>query len=418
VTVRAYWGMDPVVGYLSKHGVDARLPAGETLVGIELEIEDFPMGIRHAFGGFTFTNDGSLRNNGIEAITNPVAIKYVPSLLNGFFAHFGITAANYSERCSIHVHVNMQERTFEQVATIGLVYQTVERLLFKFVGNDRDQSIFCVPWCQSNMTFSAINKLVKGDGVFLKTWQKYSALNLLPLTSKGTIEFRHLHGTCDVPRITQWIALIGKIVEYADRVSLADAKATIINMNTVSNYHAWLDGVFGEYADALRWTDSETLLSTGVIDSKLMLLESKEPAETDFQRLLREGREQVRAVIRPRVERAFDEEEEEDDDSWRAGPEPDVAPPAQPDPRGIIFGAGRGVINPMADRFVVPPQQANVFAAEQRPNPWGNWARDTEPAQPPREIDTLNAHIQAAEQRIRARQEQVRNVPRGNPRPR
>lgn len=290
-TIQELYANRPVTSYPSKHGIDNTLPAPEQLVGIELEIEGWTDILKRSFGGFSFVDDGSLRSNaqgvGIEAITLPVAIKHVPSLLNAFFKHFGMDERNYSERCSTHVHFNVQPLTFEQLTTICLVYQTVERLLFGFVGNDREQSIFCVPWSQSNMSCSTVEKLYKAgtDSSVFRSWQKYSALNLIPVPYKGTIEFRHLHGTCDVKLITTWIAILAKIFEYAQQVDFEKAKHHIVSMNTVSNYYAWMEMVFGSYAGDLRTPNFEEQLSVGVIDSKLMLM--KGPEVTDWLQGLR-----------------------------------------------------------------------------------------------------------------------------------
>lgn len=268
--------------FTSKHGETGGLPMPDMLVGIELEIENFPVTLEHSFGGFTFTTDGSLRASdtgvGIEAITKPVAIKYVPGLLNAFYQRFGIKESNYSERCSTHVHFNTLGLELEQVKTICLLYQTVERLLFRYIGHDRGENIFCVPWYQCNMSYNIVNQMSTPDEAHncFRRWQKYSAMNLIPVVSQGTLEFRHLHGTCDVKLITEWISLVAKMFEYATKTPFAMAQDEIVNMNTVSNYHEWLNGVFGSLASALHSPNFEKDLATGVIDSKLMITKKEE----------------------------------------------------------------------------------------------------------------------------------------------
>jgi len=268
--------------FASKHGETGGLPMPDMLVGIELEIENFPVNLEHSFGGFTFTTDGSLRSSdigvGIEAITKPVAIKHVPGLLNAFYQRFGVKESNYSERCSTHVHFNTLGLELEQVKTICLLYQTVERLLFRYIGHDRGENIFCVPWYQCNMSYNIVNQMETPDLAHncFRRWQKYSAMNLIPMASQGTLEFRHLHGTCDVKLITEWISLVAKMFEYATKTPFAMAQDEIVNMNTVSNYHEWLNGVFGSLASALHSPNFEKDLATGVIDSKLMITKKEE----------------------------------------------------------------------------------------------------------------------------------------------
>lgn len=275
-TIFENFRMPSVAGYASKHGETKSVPMPDWLVGIELEIESFPRPFHEdlSFGGVRFTEDGSLRNGGIEAITKPLYIKHVKNLLTAFFTKFTITDANYSERCSTHVHFNVQSITIEQLTTICLVYQTVEKLLFEFVGHERNNNIFCVPWMQSNINYNIVNKMKGGSSIAFRQWQKYSALNLIPVTTQGTIEFRHLFGTCNTDKICNWIYILAKIFEYALKTDIEDAKTQIVNMNTVSNYRQWLVMVFGDYADKFAsYPGFERDLSVGVIESKLMLIQ-------------------------------------------------------------------------------------------------------------------------------------------------
>lgn len=308
MNLQEMFGVTKVVPYNSKHGVDKEVPFPDQLVGIELEIEGFNPEAEQRFGGITFTTDGSLRSDnggvGIEAITQPIAVKHVRSLLNAFYKKYDITSSNYSDRCSTHVHFNVQYLTGEQLTTICLLYQTLEKVLFDFVGHERDQNIYCVPWYQSGVSYNIAQKMLGGGDVF-RRWQKYSALNLTPAQTQGTIEFRHLHGTCDVDLIVNWISILAKMFEYGANVPYSTVESNILNMNTVSNYHGWMDEVFEKYAGLLRTPGFEQSITMGVIDTKLMLNKTTVPTRgnnwtVDFNAMAREMRE-VRADPAPRL---------------------------------------------------------------------------------------------------------------------
>ena len=290
MTIQQHYGRADTIAYNSKHGVTEGVPLPDWLVGLELEIEGWPHSMEQRFGGMSFTEDGSLRataaGRGVEAITKPVAIKYVPKMLSAFYKHFSITESNYSERCSTHVHFNVEPLEFSHISTIALVYQTVERLLFDFVGHDRGNNIFCVPWYQCNLSYNIVSQIEKSGHDVFRRWQKYSALNLIPIVEQGTVEFRHLHGTCDVDLITNWICLLAKIVEYSQKVELDVAQKLILNMNTVSNYHQWLHSVFGDFTGLLQRDGFEQVLSKGVIDSKLSLMKPKEKKRGIYDQML------------------------------------------------------------------------------------------------------------------------------------
>lgn len=279
MTIGQYIGREnhPTKGYASKRGVEEKVPLPNWLVGIELEIEDWNDNHDRECPGFNFTSDGSLRNNGIEAVTLPVAIKQVRGLLNYFFGRFEITDGNYSERCSTHVHFNVEPLEWHQLASLCLLYQTVETLLFKFTQGDRENNIFCVPWNQCNQSYNVVaNFQAQGPSIF-RSWQKYSALNLATISEHGTVEFRHLGGTCDVDKIMTWISLLAKMFEYVLAHPYEEIKQSVLHMNTISNYREWLEQIFGTYMEHIQYPGYEKDLAKGVIDSKLQIVSEKGP---------------------------------------------------------------------------------------------------------------------------------------------
>jgi len=255
------------------------------IVGLELEIEGWDVEEEEAsHRGFSFTSDGSLRGASIEAITKPTYSKFVPHLLEGFYQHFEVKQRNYSERCSTHVHVNCQNLTKHQLRNVCVLYQALERVLFAWIGEEREQNIFCIPWYQCNISNKFVYKFLSSTDDTVRRWQKYTALNLLPIREQGTIEFRHLEGTCDITRITAWLNIIGSIFKYACEVSYKELRATIANMNSVSNYGAFVENVFGEHASLLTGLPAyKELLAMGIVDCKLLLVDDNRVSEDTSQ---------------------------------------------------------------------------------------------------------------------------------------
>ena len=295
-TIRDLFGLTDVSTMLlnqKKYQIlpDYKCANPDLLVGIECEIENWPTTEEYKHFGFTFETDGSLRNNGYEAITAPTYSKHVPYILSTLFARYKITQENnYSQRCSTHVHVNCQNLTVAQVKMLCLLYQVLERPLFGFIGHDRQDNIFCVPWSQCNMSHDFATKFMKDPAHTARYWQKYTALNILPLRDRGTVEFRHLEGTCDIKRINDWLNIIGSMVKYACNYSYEDFRNTILEMNSVSNYGAFIEQVLGEFSYLL--TDLPTYqqdISLGVVDCKLCLM-------TEVAEIGKSNRAQVRTT--------------------------------------------------------------------------------------------------------------------------
>lgn len=259
-------------------------PCPSLLYGIELEIEqisnDRDPYVPH---GMRSTEDGSLRSTpghfSREFITEPMTYSHIAYTLKDFFARNAFTANNYSERCSIHVHTNVHNLTFEQLATLLLTYQVYERVLFNWIGHERDRNIFCVPWYDTTMTHRIVDRIKQADQYTFSEWQKYTALNLIPVHAQASIEWRHMHGHCDIDMLLQWLRLIGHIYQFALDVSFEDAKTNFANLNTTSQYLTALNQVFLHDADILRAPGYENHMEDGVLAMKYSLLTKTPTAE-------------------------------------------------------------------------------------------------------------------------------------------
>ena len=127
--------------------------------GVELEIENIPNWDGMAVSGMRSTEDGSLRNSGREFITHPMALPTLAFVLQTFFGKNKLTDNNYSERCSVHIHANIQDLSWDELESLCMVYQVMERALFSWIGHDRDQNIFCTPWAQTNITHDVVSMI-------------------------------------------------------------------------------------------------------------------------------------------------------------------------------------------------------------------------------------------------------------------
>lgn len=274
MTILHNYGMSKVVPKNFPKAVPLPCRDPALLYGVELEIENVPNAGDMVVPGIDVVRDGSLRNNGMEFITKPMSFSNLAYCLGTFFTKNELTEANYSERCSIHVHANVQDLESSQVQTIALLYQVVERILFRWVGHDREHNIFCVPLHQTNITYNTV-----GNGVeSFRGWEKYTALNFIPIFQQGTIEFRHMNGHPDPKKIMVWCNIIGSLFSWARGNSFEDTKKTLVELNTSSAYDTLMFGVFGNLMDEfLPFKDYKSLLEEGVLDVKYSLINKDKP---------------------------------------------------------------------------------------------------------------------------------------------
>lgn len=248
--------------------VDAKL-----LFGVELEIENTRQN-EWKYQNFIGKEDGSLRNNGFEYVTSPMTYNNTVYGLQGFFTKYKITSSNYSERCSVHVHTNCLDLTWNQLSTILLLYQVYERVLYRFIGHERDNNIFSVPWHQTVLTYQLAAKLKKTPTTIAGEWQKYTGLNLLRLQDLGTLEWRHMQGNCDVDYIATWLRIISRMFVWARTHTLEETEKMLTELNTTSAYADSLYAVFQDETEHLITGDYKDDLERGVLALKFSFVEN------------------------------------------------------------------------------------------------------------------------------------------------
>ena len=221
-----------------------------TYIGLECEIENVNLSRRSPY--WTITKDGSLRNGGLEFVSHPIKVTRVEQALHELFNSYLYPGFTYSDRTSVHIHMNVRTLTVSQLQTLVLTYMVFEKALFKWVGNDRDKNIYCVPLYDIVLTEGLVTNLenIRGFG-----WMKYTALNLRPILDKGSIEFRHLYGTNDTKTIITWINFLLCLKKYALRNKPEYIKERIYELNTTSEYMAFLREVFDDQADHLVYPE-------------------------------------------------------------------------------------------------------------------------------------------------------------------
>ena len=286
----------------------------DDFVGIEYEIENcikehvIPAGNARIFGNYwDITEDGSLRNNGLEFVSKPLKGVHVANALLSLKEVLGHAYPGHkaTSRCGIHVHINALDLSVTQVMAWLSVYMVFERQLFKYSGA-RDKNLFCLPtWAWNNnikQAMQVFNIDERSQRTAIRTLQeyglKYAGMNTLPLGEHGTLEFRQMGTITDFGKISMWVELLTNIKTYARSVnSVNDLKALwkkLGALNTTSEYGAFMGEVFGTSASELWYDDYEKTMAKGVVAVKeLEIIHNKTVAT---------------ALAAPRLDRGIGEE--------------------------------------------------------------------------------------------------------------
>lgn len=251
-------------------------PTSTNLMGIEIEIE----GATHIKSWppmhyWTAHPDGSLRNNGVEWVSSPTPAKNLAEITIGLMQMFPkhLADPSFSWRTSIHVHVNVQQMTEEQILNMVILYLIFENALFKYADEKRKHSVFCVPLLECQDTFTQImsvwrKEVEMGKGVnwqYMKDiWQKYAALGIFRIDSYGTLEFRHLPGTWDVKKIVGWVCLLSALQQASIAMSASKIEEHIMKVNTLSYYTQLRKEVFKAWDYLLDYPEYQSDLTQGI----------------------------------------------------------------------------------------------------------------------------------------------------------
>lgn len=243
------------------YGLASSVPVSTNFIaGVELEIESVEQ--HPTSTGWSVTEDGSLRNGGYEYISSPSTKEQLKDGFKQIHKTIRLGSNPFSERTSIHVHVNMLDLTQEQVRSILLHYALFEPFFFGMVAANRRNNIHCVGLDQTTLSEQYRRTLP----LIVQKWSKYTALNLLPLKTQGTVEFRHMEGHNDVTRFNAWLDTLENLWSYG--------QSNILHRNLLGDEHI-LKAFDTIFADSPVKTMRPVVLSTiadSIIDVKLALL--------------------------------------------------------------------------------------------------------------------------------------------------
>jgi hypothetical protein len=270
---------------------DTGLISNSDGIGVEVELENINYfyhdnELPQIYGFWKTVEDGSLRDGTEFIFDGPLKganITAALDVLSDFLDKYRKNGkpVQVSERCSVHIHLDVREIEEPQLINLILIYMFFERLLFHYINPTRSKNNYCRPLTDSVFKYT-LNKLKSQNSSgyslssiiqFVKMeCDKYSALNILPITKYGSVEFRHHHGTTNMSDVKDWINIILSI-KIASRLTSIDqiiklyedsgSKSVVQHVfdNTPLGSSSYLDGV----------DDLEIFMHKGYTDIKEIL---------------------------------------------------------------------------------------------------------------------------------------------------
>lgn len=191
--------------------------------GIELEIEgtNLPDNAR----GWVVKPETSLRGEAYEyVIAGAVPFEGIKPRMNFLHEMFKARKSEVkpSERCSTHIHLNMQRKSFRTYFGFVILFTMLEPLILKLCGEARNGNLFCMSSFECGGLAQVLGRQAHAlsQAKHIETYWagrgKYASLNIDPISSLGTVEARCFPLSVDVEDIQKWTMWMKTILEIAE----------------------------------------------------------------------------------------------------------------------------------------------------------------------------------------------------------
>lgn len=229
-------------------------------VGIEIEVEGTNLPAAIPGNRWSAVRDGSLRGESFEyVLKGPMNVSEANTALDDLEVAFKDHGSTIKEahRGSVHVHVNVQDYTCEQIFTTIFLWLLVEPFWLRLCGETRDGNLFCLPSYLSGDLPEWSQGFLRGfrnGGFDFPPRGKYASLNTDAITNFGSLEFRTFSSHTSAKVVGTWVG-------WCDRLVQVGGGTPITNMGKVlheaqDNPRKFLSTVFDKDTMA-QYTDGD-----------------------------------------------------------------------------------------------------------------------------------------------------------------
>lgn len=190
------------------------IPSGE--YGIEVEVEGRNLPIP-PLDFWAIHDDHSLRGEACEyVLKSPLDLPKLPKALSELSSRLKDSIVHKSNRTSVHVHRNVSSWKLQEVYTLIALYFIFEEFLVRFSGEDRQGNMYCLRCSDAEYLILQIVRHIAEEShlpVMLGDNIRYSSLNLKPLLTFGSMEFRSFRGSVDPAEILEWVFILDALIK-------------------------------------------------------------------------------------------------------------------------------------------------------------------------------------------------------------
>lgn len=224
--------------------------------GIEIEVEGRNL-LQAIAGKWTDKADGSLRGESREYILRKpldldIAKEALVDLNKALTSNKAVL--DFSFRTSVHVHVNVLDMNKKTLHSFLYLSHLFENALVNYSGTERTGNRFCLRCSDAEYKVGIMYDFLTRDGFMGLNEDviKYSAINLAPITTQGSVEFRSMRGTLDTAILNPWLDVLQNIRNMSQIMSVKDIAA-----EATSAPKELIEKVFGDYLPLFNYSGIE-----------------------------------------------------------------------------------------------------------------------------------------------------------------
>lgn len=228
---------------------------GDVGVEIECEANDGPYFPSHDLPvPWVATHDGSLRGVSVEYVmSKPLSTNKVGPALKELSEEITRTGTNfkYSFRAGVHVHINCQELTPQQVLIFACLYYSLEDVLVEWCGEDRIGNLFCLRLRDAEGLLPYVGDCFKKNKLanLGSNRIRYASLNYCSLVKFGSLEFRAMATTRDFSKIDTWAKILMRLKEESLKFGSIHS---ILEKFSMSSPEQWCEEILGPHYEEVK----------------------------------------------------------------------------------------------------------------------------------------------------------------------
>lgn len=224
----------PFLKQTFKQALGSRIKSVKGEVGIEIEVEGANL-FNSPVEWWTAVADGSLRaykgsHPPIEyVLREPVGRKDVEPALRYLSDRLRSNKSEIvmSHRCSVHVHLNIQQMKMQSLLNFMCLYYIFEDVLMEHAAPERRGNLFCLRAKDASLQIeNLVHAIQSGQwSQMMQNEYRYSAMNPAAMSEHGSLEFRAMKGTVDIAVIKDWVTIL---------LALKDSSSKFLNPASIS----------------------------------------------------------------------------------------------------------------------------------------------------------------------------------------